>query len=131
MNAQTKTAALKIALIAFGVIFLLIYPIGIFWPAGWVWHGGKGSYYLQMIWAIYGVLGIYLILAAPDPSRHRSLIGFTAWSSAAHAGVMAMQALGDEHEMGHMIGDIPALFLVAIVLGYLNWQKPAVAAAAA
>lgn len=127
MNAQTKTAALKIALIAFGVIFLLIYPIGLFWPAGWVWHGGEGNYYLQMIWVIYGILGVYLILAARDPSKHRSLIGFTAWSSAGHAGVMAMQAMGDEHEMGHMIGDIPALFLVAIVLGYLNWQKPAAA----
>jgi hypothetical protein len=130
MNEQTKTAALKIALLAFGVVFLLIYPIGIFWPAGWVWHGGEGSYYLQMIWVIYGILGVYLILAARDPSKHRSLINFTAVSSAGHAGVMAIQAMGDEHEMGHMIGDIPALFLVAIVLGYLNWEKPTAAAAA-
>jgi drug/metabolite transporter (DMT)-like permease len=73
-----------------------------------------------MICAIYAVLGVYLIVASRHPDRHRSLISFAVWSSAVHAGVMAVQAMGDGHEMGHMIGDVPALFLVAIVLGYLS-----------
>jgi len=28
--------------------------------------------------------------------------------------------MSDGNEMGHMLGDVPALILVAIVLGYLN-----------
>ena len=73
-----------------------------------------------MICTIYAVLGIYLIIASRNPAQHRSLVSFTIWSSAAHAAVMAVQAVSDGHEMGHLIGDVPALFLVAIVLGYLS-----------
>lgn len=120
MNTETKQSLLKIALAGFGVIFLLVYPVGLVWPSGWVWHAGQGAYYLQMICAIYAVLGLYLIAASRNPDRHRSLISFAVWSSAVHGGVMAVQAMSDGHEMGHMIGDVPALFLVAIVLGYLS-----------
>jgi len=120
MNTETKQSLLKIALAAFGVIFMLVYPVGLVWPSGWVWHAGQGTYYLQMICTVYAVLGICLIVASRNPAQHRSLISFTIWSSAAHAAVMAVQAMGDGHEMGHLIGDVPALFLVAIVLGYLS-----------
>ncbi|MDP2062941.1 MAG: hypothetical protein Q8Q63_04015 [Phaeovulum sp.] len=122
MNAQTKLMLLKLALAAFGAIFLVIYPLGLIWPSGWVWHGGLGVYYLQMIAVIYAVLGVFLIMASRDPGAHRSLIWFTVWSSAAHGAVMAVQAITDSHETGHLLGDVPALFLVAIVLGYLNSQ---------
>lgn len=124
MNTETKEKLLKIALAAFGVIFLLVYPVGLVWPSGWVWHGGQGAYYLQMICAIYAVLGVYLIIASRNPGQHRSLISFTIWSSAVHAAVMAVQAVVDGHEMSHMLGDVPALFLVAIVLGYLSSGAP-------
>jgi hypothetical protein len=127
MNNYSKPMLLKLALVTFGAIFLVVYPLGIFWPSGWVWHAGQGSYYLQMICVIYAVLGIFLILAARNPAAHRSLISFTVWSSAAHGGVMAIQAVTDGHEMGHMLGDVPALFLVAIVLGYLNTASTAAA----
>ncbi len=120
MNTETKQSLLKIALAAFGIIFLLIYPVGLIWPSGWIWHAGQGAYYLQMICTVYAVLGVYLIIASRDPEKHRSLISFAIWSSVAHGGVMAVQAMTDGHEMGHMIGDVPALFLVAIVLGYLS-----------
>lgn len=125
MNAETREKLLKVALAAFGIIFLLVYPVGLVWPSGWVWHAGQGEYYLQMICALYIVLGIYLIMASRNPGRYRSLISFTVWSSAAHAAVMAVQAVTDGHEMGHMLGDVPALFLVAIVLGYLSAGTPA------
>ena len=120
MNTETKQKLLKISLRLFGAIFLLIYPLGIVWPAGWVWHQGEGSYYLQMICGIYFVLGVYLIRAAQHPQDHRSLISFTIWSSVVHAGIMAVQSMTDSHEMGHMLGDVPALLLVAAVLGYLS-----------
>jgi hypothetical protein len=40
-----------------------------------------------------------------------------------HAGIMAIQALYDGHEMGHLVGDVPALLLVAGVLWYLSAQR--------
>ena len=119
MNRDTKDKSLKIALRLFGVIFLLVYPLSIVWPSGWVWHGGEGVYYFQMIVGVYAVLGIFLILAAKNPKEHRSLIWFTVWSSVVHALIMAAQAIGDQSEHGHLVGDVPALLLVAAVLGYL------------
>ena len=49
MNDSTREKLLKIALVAFGAIFFLIYPLGLVWPSGWVWHGGEGKYYLQTL----------------------------------------------------------------------------------
>ncbi len=118
-GCPAKEAALKFALRAFGIVFMLVYPLGLLWPAGWVWHGGMGGYYLQMICGIYAVLGVFLLLAARKPADHRSLISFTAWSSLVHAAIMAVQASGDAHEHGHLVGDVPALVLVAVVLWVL------------
>ena len=124
MDISTKERFLKLALRVFGAIFLLIYPIGMIWPAGWVWHGGAGVYYLQMIAGVYGVLGIFLILAARNPAAHRSLISFTIWSSLVHAVIMGVQATLDTAERGHLVGDVPALLLVVVVLWVLQ-PRPA------
>ena len=123
MNTDVKNKYLKLALRVFGVIFLLVYPISMVWPSGWVWHGGEGEYYFQMIVGVYAVLGIFLILAAKDPNENRSLIAFTIWSSVVHALIMAAQAISDPNETGHLFGDVPALLLVAAVLGYLTPRK--------
>jgi hypothetical protein len=85
MDNQTKEKYLKMALVVFGIVFLLVYPLGVIWPAGWIWHGGQGTYYFQMICGIYAVLGIFLIAAARNPAANRSLIAFTIWSSLVHA----------------------------------------------
>lgn len=131
MSPVRREKYLKLALAAFGVIFFLIYPMGLIWPSGWVWHGGEGSYYLQMICGVYAVLGFYLIRASRAPAEHRSLIGFTIWSSFVHAAIMAVQAVGDAHETGHLIGDVPALILVGGVLWFLSRPAPATSASAA
>jgi hypothetical protein len=123
VNNTEKEKILKLALRVFGVIFLFVYPLGFIWPSGWVWHGGMGGYYLQMIAGIYAVLGIFLIRAATNPSAHRSLISFTAWSSLVHAAIMAIQAVSDSHEHGHLVGDVPALVLVAAILWYFSPSK--------
>ena len=47
---------------------------------------------LAMMMSLYATLGIFLLLASRNPSAHGSLIAFTAWSSFAHASVMAVQA---------------------------------------
>lgn len=120
MDHTTREKLLKIALVAIGAIFFTIYPLGLIWPSGWQWHGGHGQYYLQMICGVYAVLGAYLIAAAPNPSEHRSLISFTVSSSIVHAGIMAVQSMSDGHEHGHLVGDVPALLLIAGVLWYLS-----------
>jgi len=112
---------LQVALFVFGIIFCLIYPLALVWPSGWMWHEGPpaASQYYMMIVGVYATLGIFLIRAAANPAAHRSLIWFTIWSSLVHAGIMAVQSLQAPQHMGHMLGDVPALVLVALVLGLL------------
>jgi hypothetical protein len=123
MDDITREKLLKVALVTFGAILSTIYPLSLIWPSGWQWHGGHGQYYFQMICGVYAVLGGYLIAAARNPSEHRSLISFTVWSSVVHAGIMAVQATHDGHEIGHLVGDVPALLLVAAVLWYLSAER--------
>ena len=82
------------------------------------WGHGH-SHYLMMIIGVYATLGIFLIIASRNPDTHRSLIWFTIWSSVIHAAIMGAQSLSDTGEHGHLIGDIPALLLIAIVLAVL------------
>lgn len=76
-----------------------------------------------MIIGIYVVLGVFLIRAAKDPMKHASLICFTVWSSLVHSGIMLVQAIVDETERANLLGDVSALFLVAVVLWYLMPKK--------
>ena len=117
---MSHQALLKIALAVFGAAFLLIYPLAIVWPSGWAWHAGAphDSQYFMMIVGVYATLGVFLLMAARNPQAHRSLIWFAVWSSVVHGAIMAMQSMPAEHRW-HLLGDVPALFLVAIVLGGL------------
>lgn len=110
---------LRIALIAFGIAFLLVYPLMQIWPSGWAWQPGQHEYE-EMIVGIYATLGVFLLWASRRPEAHLSLIWFTVWSSVVHGGIMAVQALVDSSEHGHLAGDVPALLLVAAVLGVLT-----------
>jgi hypothetical protein len=109
------------ALILFGAIFCLVYPLAMVWPAGWAWHEGSpaANDYFLMIVVIYATLGIFLIRAAKDPVANASLIWFTVWSSVVHAVVMAYESVRNPGHTGHLMGDVPALLLVAVVLGVL------------
>jgi len=119
MNNETKLKYLSMALYLFGAIFIVgVWTMMELWPSGWRWQPGQPEYE-QMILGVYATLGIFLVLAAKNPLEHRSLISFTIWSSLVHAVIMLVQALRDPAETGHLLGDIPALFLVAIVLWYL------------
>jgi hypothetical protein len=111
--------ALRISLIVFGIAFLMIYPLMIIWPSGWSWQPGQHEYE-QMIIGIYATLGIFLLWASRNPEAHLSLIWFTTWSSAVHGGIMAVQAVVDPAERGHLPGDVAALLLVAVVLALLT-----------
>jgi hypothetical protein len=111
---------LKVALVVFGLVFIGgIYSMMMWiWPSGWGWTPRQPEYE-QMIMGIYATLGVFLIRAAKSPLANASLIWFTIWSSIVHGGIMLAQAIADETERDNLMGDIPALFLVAIVLWYL------------
>ena len=119
MSDTNRLFFLRIALVSVGVIVIVgVYSLSILWPSGWVWGQGH-SHYLMMIMGVYATLGVFLINAARNPDAHRSLISFTVWSSLVHSAIMAVQAFSDASEHGHLVGDVPALFLVAVVLGAL------------
>jgi hypothetical protein len=129
MNSADRVKFLRIALIVVGLIFLVgVYPLTIVWPEGWAWHHAGQSMYLQMILGIYATLGIFLLLASRDPLANRSLIWFTVWSSIVHGGIMAAQALAFPEHRGHLLGDVPALFIVAIALALLTPKRSGVVA---
>ena len=125
MVDRSREKQLATAMVVVGLIFLVgVYPLIVLWPSGWVWHDGGQSNYLQMIVGVYATLGVFLLIGARHPMDNLSLVWFTVWSSVVHAIIMAVQALADGGERGHLIGDVPALFVVAIVLAALTPRAP-------
>ena len=119
MSDANRLLFLRIALVVTGLTFIFgIYPLGIVWPSGWTWGHGH-SHYLLMIIGVYATLGVFLLMASRDPDAYKSIIWFTVWSSVVHGAIMGVQAFTDAGEYGHLIGDVPALFLVAIILAVL------------
>ncbi|HXO00352.1 MAG TPA: DUF6632 domain-containing protein [Candidatus Acidoferrales bacterium] len=120
MNDVTRLRYLRVALVLVGLLFILgVYPFGAWWPAGWRWRPNQLEYE-QMILGVYATLGVFLLIASRNPLQNRSLIWFTVWSSLVHAGIMTVQAINAPGEHGHLMGDIPALLIVAIVLAVLT-----------
>ena len=102
-----RDRALKIVLALVGLLFTaLIYPLILF---------VRQEPALAMMLSLYVTLGIFLLLAVRNPSAHRSLIAFTAWSSIAHAAVMGWQAFAKMIERGELVG-VAVLIVIGIVL---------------
>src|SRR5437879_12855732 len=71
---------------------------------------------LAMMLSLYVTLGIFLLIAARNPWANRSLIAFTAWSSLAHAAVMAVPALRDMNQRGHLLGGGAGFVIIGVAL---------------
>ena len=102
----------------FGLAFIFIIPImklDLF--GGWAWSPAQWEYEL-MIQGIYMTLGIMMIISAKNPVKNSMFIWFVVWSSVVHAVIMAYQAAIAADEMGHFIGDIPVLIILALLLGF-------------
>src|SRR5688500_1324237 len=113
-----RELALRIALVLVGIICVALGPLMLLWPAGWRWSPHH-TQYEQMMVGIYFTLGIFLIRASKEPSRHLSLIWFAVWSSMAHASIITIQALSDSEHREHLLADVPALFLAAAAFSVL------------
>ena len=124
MQQDEKLKHLKTALYAVGIIYIVGVPamMMVIWPDGWGWTPAQPEYE-QMIMGVYATLGVFLILAAKDPMANASLIWFTIVSNIVHGGIMFVQAILDETDRANLVGDVPALFLVAAVLWYLMPKK--------
>jgi hypothetical protein len=122
--------ALPLALVVVGAACLLLYPLAIVWPSGWAWHEGAplSNDYYAMIIGVYATLGIFLIRAAKDPAANASLIWFVVVSNVVHALIMAYEAVRNPMMAGHLYGDVPALLIIAAVLGVLMVRGPGRAA---
>ena len=122
MTDTERIKYLSVALVVIGIVFIVgIYPLTILWPSGWSWHAGQSDY-LQMILGIYATLGVFLLLASRNPLANLSLIWFTVWSSLVHGAIMAVQAFANPAHRGHLLGDVPALIIIAAVLALLTPQ---------
>ena len=105
----------SIVLIISGIAFLSVMPMMMMFPNSWGWEPRQPEYE-QMIMGVYAVLGIFLLIASRDPEKHLSLIWFTAISTLVHAVIMTVQALNDPLDRANLMGDIPALYLVFLLL---------------
>ena len=96
-----REKALKILLLLLGVLFAAgIYPLVTSVRSGW--QANKEDA-LPMMLSLYVTLGIFLLVAARNPSANRSVIAFAAWSSFAHGAVMAVMAAHLPNERGDLL----------------------------
>lgn len=113
---MNRERALQIALGVVGVLFLAMgYPLVVF---------VRQEPALSMMFSLYVTLGVFLLLAIRDPSENRRLIGFTAWSSFAHAGIMGFQAWRNMVMQGELVG-VAVLIVIGVVFLALAPAKAA------
>lgn len=115
-----RELALKIVLALVGVLFLALgYPLVMFI---------RQSPAMAMMFSLYVTLGVFLLLAIRNPSAHRSLIAFTAWSSFAHAGVMGFQAMRHMVARSELIGVAFLVVIGAVLIALAPAKQPREAA---
>ena len=111
-----RERTLKIVLVLVGLLFTaMIYPLVLF---------VKQEPALAMMMSLYATLGIFLLLASRNPSAHRSLIAFTAWSSFAHAAVMSFQAFRNLIAHGELIGSAVLVVIGVTLLALAPAKQP-------
>jgi len=115
---MSRERILKIVLVVVGLLFTaLAYPMVLF---------VRQEPALSMMMSVYATLGVFLLLASRAPSEHASLIAFTAWSSVAHAALMAVQVGRHMISKGE-IGGVIVLFVIGVALIVLPSPKRTVA----
>ena len=109
---MSRMWALKCVMVVSGLLFLAgAYPLVM---SLWVWQHSDDL--VPMFLSLYVTLGVFLLIAARNPSEHRSLVLFTAWSSFAHAGVMLVQAYHDVSGRPELFGMSAILVVIGVPL---------------
>ena len=117
-----RERTLKVVLVLVGLLFTAgVYPL-----IGSLLHPADSDTGDTMMLSLYVTLGVFLLIAVRNPSAHRSLIAFAAWSSFAHA--VAMSILGLEipnQRVGFLVGSA-VLVVIGVTLIALNPAKRSV-----
>jgi uncharacterized membrane protein YhdT len=101
-----RERALKVVLVVVGLLFCAgVYPLITSVRSGW--QANKEDS-LPMGLSLYVMMGIFLLLAARNPSAHRGVIVFAAWLNIAHATVMTVMA-------GHLPNERQDLLIASAV----------------
>jgi len=86
-----RQRTLKVVLVLVGLVFTAaVYPLITSVRSGW--QANKEDS-LPMGLSLYVMMGIFLLLAARNPSANRGVIVFAAWLNNAHATVMTVMAV--------------------------------------
>jgi peptidoglycan/LPS O-acetylase OafA/YrhL len=111
-----RERALKVVLVLVGLVF----SAGVLPMTDSLWHQNPSMYTFDMMLSLYVALGVFLLIAARNPSANRSLIAFAAWSCFAHAAVMAVTAFSK----GGYRGDLWGVAVLVIIGGALIALAP-------
>ena len=109
-----RERALQVVLVVFGLgtaganISALVDSLAALRPTG-----GTTA---PMFYTILAALGVFLVLAARNPSAYRSLIAYTVWSSFAHTAVMAFMAIQLPTKRGDLVAGAVVTGLLAGLL---------------
>ncbi len=106
-----RERALKVVLVLVGLVF----SAGVLPVTESLWHQNQSMYTFDMMLSLYVALGIFLLMAARNPSANRSLIAFTAWSCFAHAAVMAVTSFSKGGYRGDIWG-VAVLVIIGVAL---------------
>jgi uncharacterized membrane protein HdeD (DUF308 family) len=115
---MNRELALKVLLVIVGLLFL----VGGYFLVLGLWQRNQSEIFAQMMLSVYVTLGVFVLLAVRNPSANRSLIAFTAWSSIAHAAVMAIQVLRTMSPRGDL-GGVLFFLVIGVILAALAPAK--------
>jgi hypothetical protein len=117
---MNRDKALRVLLVLFGLIFLAgVYPLVTSVRSGWQANKEDAE---PMGLSLYVMMGVFLMMAARNPSANRGVIIFGGWLNIAHAAVMAVMSI-------HLPNDRQDLLIAAAVFGLIGaaliWLAPA------
>lgn len=95
-----------------------IFPAGFQWGSHPESHYDPLSPYAFMLGAMYIAMALVLIRSAGAPEKHTAIIDYVIYSSVIHGVLMLFQSFFLPHELTHLIGDVPLLFMMAACFWY-------------
>ena len=108
---MNRDKALRVLLVLFGLIFVAgVYPLITSVRSGWEANKEDAE---PMALSLYVTMGIFLLMAARNPSPNRGVIAFAAWLNIAHAAVMTVMAV-------HLPNERQDLLIASAVFGVIG-----------
>ena len=106
-----REKVLKVVLVVVGLIFLAgLYPLITSVREGW--QANKENVEPMAI-SLYVMQGIFLLLAARNPSANRGVITFAAWLNLSHAAVMTVMSI-------HLPNERTDLLVASAIFGLIG-----------